>query len=168
MNPPLPSKKDPHATTLGVAEGGGPPYDGDMELRIENLETGVSAIRLDIEIIKATGATKSDLSELKAATKQDIVELRAETKQDIAELRVATKQDIAELRTATKQDIAELKVATEAQFAEARAATKVEIAELRAELKALISEAKTSIIMWVTSAIFLAQLLPALLQHFTR
>lgn len=41
-----------------------------------------------------------------------------------------------------------------------------DLAVLRAETKAHISEAKNSIIMWVVSAILLAQLLPALLKKF--
>ena len=110
---PMPEKKDPHSTTVGVAGGGGPPYDGDMELRIEKIESNLDGMKLDLEIIKRTGATKTDL-------------------------------------------------------AEQRAATKVDIAELKAELISKISEAKTSVIIWVTSAIFLAQLLPALLKLFIK
>jgi DNA-binding ferritin-like protein len=41
-------------------------------------------------------------------------------------------------------------------------ATKADLAELKAD----IAEAKASIIMWVVTAIFLAQLLPALLKRF--
>jgi ribosomal protein L29 len=146
MSTPQPQKNDPHSTTIAVAGGGGPPYDESMEQRIEKLEVAIVAMKLDLEIIKATGATKSDLAEHALATKADIAELRNTTKADIAELRSATKADIAELRNETK----------------------AEIVKLQAELKAMIAEAKTSVIMWVTSAIFLAQLLPALLQHFSK
>lgn len=45
-------------------------------------------------------------------------------------------------------------------------ATKSDIAEVKAELKIAIAEAKTSIILWVVTAIFLAQLAPALLKRF--
>jgi hypothetical protein len=41
-------------------------------------------------------------------------------------------------------------------------ATKADIADA----KAAIADAKASVIMWVVSAIFLAQLLPALLKRF--
>ena len=77
-----------------VAKEGSPPYDGEMEKRIEKLESDMAAIKLDLGILKANSATKSDI----------------------------------------------------------------------AETKAMISEAKSSIIIWVTAAIFLAQLLPALLK----
>ena len=143
---PMPEKKDPHSTTIGVAGGGGPPYDGDMELRIEKIESNLDGMKLDLEIIKRTGATKMDLAELKIATKVDIAELRTETKTAIAELKAETMVAIAELKAETKADIAELK----------------------AELISKISEAKTSVIIWVTSAIFLAQLLPALLKLFIK
>jgi hypothetical protein len=77
-----------------VANKGGPPYDGEMEKRIEKLESDIAAIKLDLGILKANSATKSDI----------------------------------------------------------------------AETKAMISEAKSAIIIWVTTAIFLSQLLPALLK----
>ena len=41
--------------------------DGRMEKRIEKLETEMAAIKLDLGIIKATCATKSDLAEAKSS-----------------------------------------------------------------------------------------------------
>lgn len=67
-----------------------------MEKRIGKLESRLAAIELDLGILKATCATKSDL----------------------------------------------------------------------AELKATVSEAKTTIILWVVSAVILAQMLPGLLKKF--
>lgn len=43
-------------------------------------------------------------------------------------------------------------------------ATKEDIAALRGEMKTAVAEAKNSIIMWVVSAILLAQLLPSILK----
>jgi len=57
-----------------------------------------------------------------------------------------------------KADIAVMK--TDIAVIKATAATKSDLAQVRAE----IAEAKSSIIMWVVSAIFIAQLLPALLK----
>jgi hypothetical protein len=57
-----------------------------------------------------------------------------------------------------KADIAVMK--TDIAVIKATAATKTDLAQVRAE----IAEAKSSIIMWVVSAIFIAQLLPALLK----
>ncbi len=43
-------------------------------------------------------------------------------------------------------------------------ATKEDVAALRGEMKTAVAEAKNSIIMWVVSAILLAQLLPSILK----
>jgi hypothetical protein len=59
-------------------------------------------------------------------------------------------------------ELAQAKAAMSSELAQARAA----IATNLAETKAAIAEAKSSIIMWVVAAIFLAQLLPALLKLF--
>ena len=53
---------------------------------------------------------------------------------------------------------------TDVAVIKATGATKSDLAELRGETKAAIAEAKSSIILWVVSAVFIAQLLPALLQ----
>jgi hypothetical protein len=60
-----------------------------------------------------------------------------------------------------EDDVASIKV--DIAFLKANSATKADIAEL----KALIAETKSSIIMWVMSAIILGQLLPSLLKLFT-
>ena len=86
-----------------------------MEARVARLENNLAAIVIDVAVIKANGATRPD----------------------IADLRAATKSDIADLREATKTELAALKTA--------------------------IAEAKTSIVIWVVGAVFIAQLLPSLL-----
>ncbi len=142
MNSPSPRKNDPHSTTISVAGGGEPPYDGSMEQRLDKLEIGLAAMQLDVEIIKRTMATKEDVAVLKGSVKADIADLKAETTANIAGLKAETKADIAELK-------ADMKVKM-------------------AELEAKISEAKSSVIMWVTTAIFLAQLLPPLIKLLTQ
>lgn len=60
-----------------------------------------------------------------------------------------------------EDDVASIKV--DIAFLKANSASKADIAEL----KALIAETKSSIIMWVMSAIIVGQLLPSLLKLFT-
>lgn len=62
--PMTPETRPPPRPIDNVSDGGD---DGLMEKRIEKLEIEIAAIKLDVEIIKATCATKSDLAELKAS-----------------------------------------------------------------------------------------------------
>jgi hypothetical protein len=59
-----------------------------------------------------------------------------------------------------EEDVASIKV--DIAFLKANSANKADIAEL----KALIAETKSSIIIWVMSAIVLGQILPSLLKLF--
>lgn len=55
-----------------VANGGGPPYDGDMEKRVEKLETDVTAMKVDLAVIRSNYATTTDVSKLGVAMHSDI------------------------------------------------------------------------------------------------
>ena len=59
--------------------------DGRMEARLSKLETDVAAVKIDVTVIKANGATKSDVAELKGM----FAELRASTKADSADAKTA-------------------------------------------------------------------------------
>lgn len=69
-----------------------------MEARVAKLEADLTAIKLDLAVIKANGASKSDIADLRSATKSDIADFRGATKSEIADLRSTMKSDIAELK----------------------------------------------------------------------
>ena len=81
------------------------------------------------------------------------------------------KVEIATLKAnyATKDDIADLKIRIanlENLFSETKVELKAYLKAHDAETKALVAEARASIIAWSVTAIFIAQLLPALLKLF--
>ncbi|GAB3407753.1 hypothetical protein NX774_14670 [Massilia agilis] len=55
----------------------GTSYDGEMEARLAKLESDLAAIKTDLAVIKATGATRTDLAELKGETKAAIADAKA-------------------------------------------------------------------------------------------
>ncbi len=57
-----------------VASGGEPPYDGDMDARVAKLEAELTSIKIDLGVIKANGATKSDIADLRGSLKSDIAD----------------------------------------------------------------------------------------------
>jgi hypothetical protein len=77
------------------------------------------------------------------------------------ELRIAKLESLAE-RTGDRLAVIEKDLAV----IRSNHATKEDVAALRGDMKASVAEAKNSIIMWVVSAILLAQLLPPLLKRF--
>lgn len=58
-----------------VDSSGGPPHDGGMEARVAKLEADLPAIKIDVAVIKANGATKSDIAELRSAVQTSIAGL---------------------------------------------------------------------------------------------
>ncbi|MDQ1919366.1 hypothetical protein [Massilia pseudoviolaceinigra] len=64
----------------------GEPRDhGNMEARITKLEADVAAMKIDIGVIRATGATKSDIAEVRAEIRSEIAGVRSEIRSTVAE-----------------------------------------------------------------------------------
>ncbi|WP_115678408.1 hypothetical protein [Cupriavidus neocaledonicus] len=58
----------------GIDNGGGPPDDGSMEARVKALEDTLTAIRSDLDVVKANYATKADVAEIRADIHKAIAE----------------------------------------------------------------------------------------------
>ena len=65
-------KEAQHSQSFDGGGGGG--YDGGMEARVAKLEADLTAIKIDLAVIKTNGATKSDIAELRGSMKVDIAE----------------------------------------------------------------------------------------------
>jgi DNA-binding ferritin-like protein len=103
-----------------------------------------------------------------AGDTNDRVDILEAIAANTAERLLALERDVAIIKTnyATKSDLAELKSEVKSDLAVLKFDLAEVMAELKAEIRVAVAEAKTSTIMWVVSAIFLAQLLPALLKSF--
>jgi hypothetical protein len=121
----------------------------DMESRVSKLERDLSAMKIDIADIKANGATREDIHECKR-----------ELKVDLAEGKGALGTKLAEGKGDLEAKLGQIQGELEAKLAEFKGQLAVQLADAKGELKADIAEAKASIIMWVVTAIFIAQLLP--------
>jgi hypothetical protein len=58
-------------------DGSEPPEDHPMEARNEKMEQDVAAMKIDLAVIKATCATRTDLAELASSVKSTIAETRS-------------------------------------------------------------------------------------------
>jgi carbon monoxide dehydrogenase subunit G len=50
--------------------------ENDLETRVERLEADLTSIKVDLGVIKATMATRTDIAELRAETKATIAEAK--------------------------------------------------------------------------------------------
>jgi hypothetical protein len=107
----------------------------DILKRLGNAEADVSKLKIDVGVIAANYATKSDIAEVKTS----IAELRTELKVEIAEVRV----EIAGVRTELRSGIAGVRTA----IAEVRTELKDEIGRVRTAIESM--DAK--IIRWVVA-----------------
>ncbi|MFC0169669.1 hypothetical protein ACFFKC_16410 [Pseudoduganella danionis] len=129
--------------------------DKTMETSIPKPAADLEALTNDLALIKVNHDTRSDVATAKAELIIEITDaenrLRIEGKETENRL-------ILEIKDAESRLLAAIN--------EARVDFKTECAKFKYELKTEIQESKTSIIIWVVSAIFLAQLMPAFLKKF--
>jgi CRISPR/Cas system type I-B associated protein Csh2 (Cas7 group RAMP superfamily) len=78
-----------------------------METRIAELEAGVTAIKIDLAVIKAHGATRSDIAELKRSVAVDFADLKGSIAADMAEFKGSIAADMAEFKGSISADMAE-------------------------------------------------------------
>ncbi len=108
----------------------------DTGVRLGRVESELRQLRTDVDVIKATAATKDDLDNLQATMFDKFSELKIEMHGGRAR--------------------------TEAEINLLRAETKAEFEKQRMQTKAEIADARAVIIMWVSGVVFLAQLIPTM------
>jgi hypothetical protein len=115
-----------------VAGGGEPPYDGNMEHRITNLEA-----RWDAVI--PTLATKANLDALGAELRAELRDGLHQNSMANSTLRVDMQQSFGELRAEMHKGFGELRAEMHKRFGESR----VETGELRLEMQKGFGEIRT-------------------------
>ena len=90
----MPSKDNGTPIDAGATQS----YYGLMEDRIEKLEANVASIKVDLSVLKASCATKQDLTQLQTEMTIAIETLRAEQKIAIESLRAEYKSTLAEAK----------------------------------------------------------------------
>lgn len=124
-------------------------------------EIGVLREELKGEIGVLREEVKGEIGVLREEVKEEISALRKEVKGDIGALREELKKDISVLRDDFQKGIGVLDEQVKAYsslFSKEINELKVSVSDTRA----LISETKSSIILWVVSAVIFAQLIPAI------
>jgi hypothetical protein len=110
-----------------VAGGGEPPYDGNMEHRITNLEARWDSIF-------PTLATKADLADGLHQNSMAISALRSEMQQSFAAVHSEMQQSFAAVRSEMQQSFATVHSEMQQSFADVRSEGEQSSADLRSEM----------------------------------
>lgn len=64
--------KNPRSPAGTIDNGGEPPDDGRMEKRVEKLESDLTAMKVDLAVIKSNYATNTDIAKLGLSMQSEI------------------------------------------------------------------------------------------------
>lgn len=128
---------------------------GNMESRVARLEADVAAIKIDVAVIKANGATKKDLAELRFELSAQIANLKSEQSAQIVVVQSEQSAQLTKVQSELSAQIKELRSETDAKIDAA-------VCSIRSEMYKIVHEGRIATVLWVTGAVFSAQLLPAI------
>ena len=145
--------------------------DGSMPAWMETVNGELKSLRVDLNVLKLTAATKVDLAETTsevlgklAEVSGDLARHRAETKHEFESQRAETKHEFELQRAETKHEFDLQRAETKHEFDLQRAETREAFERHRLQNKTEIVDARSFILVWVTGVVLLGQLIPPIVK----
>lgn len=134
--------------------------DGSMPDWMAKVNGELKSLRVDLNVLKLTAATKVDLAE----TQSSILSKLAEVNGELALHRAETKREFESHRAETKHQFDLQRAETRHEFDVQRTETREAFERHRLQNKTEIADARSFILIWVTGVVLLGQLIPPIVK----